>query len=542
MKKLYSILIIMTVSALASMQVSAKVITFEELRAMADKGKPEVVDVMYSNRVPLGRPHVRLVTYIEDKLYLDGVVVGTPHYPRHANLEMVYNTSSYEVYAPFSMAACYLQSPDGKYGVKLMFKNEANAKTLQPFSTSEISLKGLTLVKEGNCYVLEGCLSEHVIYSEPGVLADLPKKEKYINELTDDDIYTYVTIKDCEYVFKNGAFTNVIEQALTRSMAGRNQGAGRADVGNRIIMDANGDLINTLVNTKTTNRRIGGGVPQGTGMLRGILVDTYNPRYGDNGCYSIRPHCDEDFLMDWMGTPGYKTIAAWDWNVNRNPGFIPAEYGAGFMTCDCPGLKVNRVDDWDNPFIDIPSDKKADSRGLRGAVTHGAMQLAVRTCDWWDWDNDCGRSLMLVCSTQAASGKDMFLAFTSAGGNRSTDTSFGYPSFWKVQWSVDGVNFTDVDAKDINMKNLWHDWWGPARQIVDKENYELSYESAIGFVENLVHLPAHLLGQKRVYLKITPSRKVVSSVGYMHKDNVTLRPQMTDMCYVNFGEIIIGYR
>ena len=67
----------MTVSALASMQVSAKVITFEELRAMADKGKPEVVDVMYSNRVPLGRPHVRLVTYIEDKLYLDGIVVGT---------------------------------------------------------------------------------------------------------------------------------------------------------------------------------------------------------------------------------------------------------------------------------------------------------------------------------------------------------------------------------------------------------------------------------------------------------------------------------
>ena len=61
-------------------------------------------------------------------------------------------------------------------------------------------------------------------------------------------------------------------------------------------------------------------------------------------------------------------------------------------------------------------------------------------------------------------------------------------------------------------------------------------------MENLVHLPAHLLGQKRVYLKITPSRKVVSSVGYMHKDNVTLRPQMTDMCYVNFGEIIIGYR
>ena len=36
MKRLYSILIIMTVSALASMQVSAKVITFEELQALFD--------------------------------------------------------------------------------------------------------------------------------------------------------------------------------------------------------------------------------------------------------------------------------------------------------------------------------------------------------------------------------------------------------------------------------------------------------------------------------------------------------------------------
>lgn len=542
MKKIYSIFAIVLVSMLACVQAQAKVLTFEELRAMADKGTPEVVDVMYSNRVPLARPHVRRVTHIEDKLYLDGVVVGTPHYPRHGNLDMVYNTSSYEVHPPISMGACYLQSEDGKYGVKLMFNNEKNAQALKPFANSEISLKGLRLVKDGNCYVLEGLTSENVIYSEPGVLADLPVKEKYIKDLTDDDLYTYVTLKDCEYVFKNGAFANAIEPSLTRSMAGRNLGASRADVSNRLIMDSNGDLIHTLVNTKMTNRRIGGGVPQGTGKLCGILVDSYNPRYGDHGYYSIRPHSDEDFQMAWMGQPGYRTIAAWDWNVNRNHGFIPAEYGAGIMSCDCPGVKVNRVDDWDNPFIDIEKDNREDSRGLKGAVTNGAMQLVARTCDWWDWDNDCGRSLMLVCSTMAASGKDMFLAFTAAGGNRSTDTSFGYPSFWKVQWSLDGVSFTDVDAREINMKNLWHDWFGAPRKHVDGEDYELSYESAIGFNEYLVHLPSSLLGQGRVYLRITPSRKIVSSVGYMHKDNVTLRPQMEGLCYVNFGEIIIGYR
>jgi len=540
MKKHLIILLVLAVSVSARMQ--AKVITFEQLRAMADKGTPEVVDVMYSNRVPLNGSQLRLVTKIEEKLFLQGVVAGTPRYPRHANLEMVYNHSSYEIVAGRSMACGYLQSGDGKYGVKLQFNNEKNASALQTFAQTEISLKGLTLVKDGNCYILEGCTSENVIYSEPGVIEDLPKKEKYVSELTDDDIYTFVTIKDCEYVFKNGAFSNTIEQALTRSMAGRNQGTSKADVWQRLIMDAQGGLIYTLINTKMTNRRIGGGVPQGVGKVRGVLVDTYNPRFGDQDCYSIRPHCDEDILMDWLGQPGYKTIAAWDWNINRNPNFIPAEYGAGIMNCDCPGIRVNRVDDWDNPFIDIPSDKKEDSRGLRGAVTNGAMQLVARSCDWWDWDKDCGRSLLLVCSTQAAVGKDMFLAFTMAAGNRSTDTSYGYPSFWKVQWSVDGVNYTDVDAKDINMRHLWHDWFGSPRKNVDGEDYELSYEAALGFGEYLVHLPAQLLGQKMVYLKITPSRKVVSSVGYMHKDNVMLRPNMTEPCYVNFGEIIIGYR
>lgn len=542
MKRHCFIYIVTLLSVLVCVQVHAGVITFEELRKMADKGTPEVVDVMYSNRVPLGHPHVRRVTHITDKLYLDGLVAASPRYPRHANNEMPYNTASYEIWPNISMAVAYLESEDGKYGVKLMFPNERQASALLTFGKAEISLKGLTLVKEGNCYVLEGCTSDHIIYSEPGVVGDMPLKERYVSELTDDDLYTYVTIKDCEFVFKNGAFGNTIEESLTRTAAGRNQGAGRADGWQRLIMDAQGGMIYFHVNAKMTNRRIGGGVPQGVGRLCGTLVDTYNPRFGHTSVkYGIRPHCDEDVLMEWMGQPGYKTIAAWDWNVNRNPGFIPAEYGAGYMTSDLPELKINRVDDWDNPFIDLP-DERADSRGLRGAVTNGAMQLEARSCDWWDFDKDCGRSLTLMCSTRKAVGTDLFIGFTVSAGNRTTDTTYGYPSFWKVQWSLDGVDFTDVSMQDINVKALWHDWFGPAVRQVDGEHYELSYEAAIGFAEHLVHLPASLLGQEKLFLKITPAKKIVASVGYMHRDNVALRPGMTEKCYVNFGEIIIGYR
>ena len=42
--------------------------------------------------------------------------------------------------------------------------------------------------------------------------SDLPRKEKRIGELCDDDIFTYVTLKDCEIVFKDGAFSNVYER------------------------------------------------------------------------------------------------------------------------------------------------------------------------------------------------------------------------------------------------------------------------------------------------------------------------------------------
>ena len=119
MKKLTIIFLMLAAFVSASVQTQAKILTFEELRALADKGNPVVVDVLHANRVPLNGSHLRLVTKIEDKHFLHGVVVGTPRYPRHANLDMVNNHSSYEVAPGRSMATGYLQSEDGKYGIIL---------------------------------------------------------------------------------------------------------------------------------------------------------------------------------------------------------------------------------------------------------------------------------------------------------------------------------------------------------------------------------------------------------------------------------------
>lgn len=35
----------------------------------------------------------------------------------------------------------------------------------------------------------------------------LPVKQKYISELTDEDIYTFVTLRDCEFAVRKGSLT-----------------------------------------------------------------------------------------------------------------------------------------------------------------------------------------------------------------------------------------------------------------------------------------------------------------------------------------------
>jgi hypothetical protein len=102
----------------------------------------------------------------------------------------------------------YIQSLDGKYGFALVFETK-ELNELAPFDKVKIWLKGLTLNKEDRPqrYTLTNMTLKSFISKEEGNATNLVKKERTIAELTDNDVYTFVTLKNCEFPIRKGPFT-----------------------------------------------------------------------------------------------------------------------------------------------------------------------------------------------------------------------------------------------------------------------------------------------------------------------------------------------
>ena len=101
----------------------------------------------------------------------------------------------------------------------------------------------------------------------------LPVKQKYISELTDEDIYTFVTLRDCEFAVRKGSLTPVHE-GYTLADA-----QGRLNMYPRLIRDNKGSLIHLLTNTTCPYRRNGTRLPYGSGELAGVIVHERFPQY-----------------------------------------------------------------------------------------------------------------------------------------------------------------------------------------------------------------------------------------------------------------------
>src|SRR5690606_36883777 len=129
-----------------------------------------------------------------------------------------------------------------------------------------------------------------------------PVKEKYMRDLTDDDIYTFVTLKDTEFPIRKGSFTPV------------NEGYSPLFNANRIskypllMRDINGNSMFLLTNLNTSYRRDGAMLPYGSGKIAGIVVHEKFTRfeyedasneddYGNIGRYQLRHVSREDIKL-----------------------------------------------------------------------------------------------------------------------------------------------------------------------------------------------------------------------------------------------------
>lgn len=520
--------VVMTLAALAvAVVASATTITpMREVRNMLSKEK---------------------MLLVEQDLFIEGYIVSQPG-GHNSDLNTQRNQTSLR---NTDLQTVYIESLNGDVGFRIKLQSRKYAPKFPRYAKVVLSLKNSVLrLSDAGGVTVQGITDTAIMKLEQGKASDLPVKVKSIGELTADDLYTYVTLRDCEILFKDGALSNVYERYAQITPANKKCKPNKSmDSWPILLHDKDGGSIYAIINTLCRWRRNGNGVPQGAGDMRGVVTNVALPRYGGDvlGKFALFPVDGGDFKMKWAATESnYKSIAEWNWNDNAKEfktksGYLAsitaepvlADIGKGELRVNVEG-KVTRGKDTNNPNIASRADK--DAKGENGLVNYGSLRVTTPAHNWWDWESNHGKGIEISFSTKKAKGEHLALGFSFAAGNISGDTSYGFPVFWNVEYSLDGKQWSAVEDQPKKLRSLpW--WW---MKKVNGLPYEC-IEAGMGFTEHLVYLPKSLLGQKRVYVRIIPVKKSVATLGYDYSENGALRPNSTKQTVVNFGSIVVRY-
>lgn len=473
------------------------------------------------------------LSQVEDDLFVDGLVIS--RYLCH-NLEINPNTSYTSVSAGPDRRTAYIQSHDGVLGLGIHFDSEQLPAGLElpQWADVRINLKGTSLSLMGGVGLSAYGLTKDNIVSvtegkEPLV------KEKTVSQLTDEDVFTYVRIKGCECIFKDGSYSNVFEKYNISSPLNKEcKPFTTMDGWASLLTDANGDFINILVNGRAEWRRDGKGVHQGVFDLEGVLVVTDMPRYGTDNLspYQLRPMSADAFKVTSAASQ-WKTICRWDWN--RPGGDLVPSLGKGSMVCNVPGAVLGRCAEANNPQI-YSDQSRSDANGL---WDKGALSIKARACDWWNWEEDKGNGMFVTFSGKDIKSSDAYIAFSFCGGKLlEAENSTDFPTFWTVEYSYDGISWKPLEDRTATMRSMIWKSNKPIRGL----SYPLSNEIGLGFSEHAFAFSEDISGRELIIVRIVPASKNLSTYAYKGSTSRANRPGYERVCYVNFGSITIRYR
>lgn len=455
----------------------------------------------------------------------------------------------------------YIQSRDGRHGLRLQF-DSPEALTLTFGERATLDLRGCTVTRENDPerYTVSGLTSENIVSARSG--GRIAEKRKSIGELTDEDIYTLVTVRDAEFVFGNGRYANADESCLRRADSMR----GMADGLQRLLRNGDNEQLAMLVNAGCGWRH--GAVPRGAGDIRGIIVHTRMRRYGDSTArYAIRPNDVSDIDIAPTAASQFKTLVEWNWDDNPRAelkfeyhGTRKARYGSiigdrilpdkgyGFLSTDS-GAYLSAGDDYDaQPDSSTAADKHGKHRAAakNGIRKYGALRLDSDSRDWFRFDAERryagGNALIAETSTDGIDGTVLTLDFTFGAGDGRAKRALRYPVRWRVEYSTDGETFTPVDSEPVIMR--------PVPYKPGKDEYmgdmPLYYDTCTGLTEHSVTLPPSLFGRKRIFIRITPADNRVSWAPADASSPLAEREaDFMFTCYrasLRFGTVAIKYR
>lgn len=187
----------------------------------------------------------------------------------------------------------YFEDENADYGFRLICKS-STANIFMQYTKVKLNLNGCTVVKYSSPerYDIKEVSSENIIVADYVGKEQMPVKQKSINELIPSDIYTYVTLKECELPIRKGSLTPVNE-GYTRLFS-----ADKIAKYPTLVRDEQGSSIYMYTNITCTYRRDGSKLPYGSGDISGVIVsEKFDPFGQEIGPYQIRHLCREDIAL-----------------------------------------------------------------------------------------------------------------------------------------------------------------------------------------------------------------------------------------------------
>lgn len=365
----------------------------------------------------------------------------------------------------------YIQSTDGTMGFRIKAKTPGD----NVFARNEkvrVWLKGTILVKESDpeCYTITGVTATHLITKEDPVTIN--PREKYMSELTDKDMYTYVKLKDVEFSIPVGTYANIHETYITRT-----------DGFPSNMRDKNGSSMYLMINGDVSYRRIKDvNLPKGSGTISGIVVYEKPLRYGTNGDigkYALRPVNQNDIQLAENIENGFSTvIAEWaDFSATMTPE-KGSELGAKLTHSSISAIdetKGETANDVIYPWVDFNG---LDINVINGRVLKGSYGLQTY---WWNTTTNSGESWNIELSTATIT-KQLSIQI-------SASVSVGGPRNWFLEYSTDGSTFNTVPDSDFTLQ--------------DMVNYNKTlYTQVPGHKVVNINLPQNASGKAKLYIRI----------------------------------------
>ena len=483
-------------------------VSFEQLRALFDEPGTHIID---------------------DDYCITGYVVSRPESGNTGENEVLaINYIDYD--ADYQTA--YIESEDAKYGFRIR-TSTTDDNIFKADTRVRLLLSGASIRKEvePDRFMLEDVTAAMVLES---VAADIPAKPLRIGELKDSDLYTYVTLQDCEIPVRKGCLTPV------------NEGYTRLFRSNRVskfpilVRDIQGSSLYMYTNTTCPYRRTGAKLPYGKGRISGIIVhekyrsfiDKDNPDEalcGNIGRYQIRHTRYADLALEEDIEGSFSALLTEYRYMNPSPdpnvkAFVPT-YGSNgtFTHTDYDQCyKHNEYaylgpcgDEYKGQTINgygiiLPNGESYGKGDKGNADGKGESQwgtgLCWRTNKWWD--NSTNRPKAWLISFSTAGIVTDHISMQLSTQNISQDLQD--PRYWAAEWSFQSDMSEAADDQ----------WHLIANYVVPDIGIDANtlVNQSLGFKQMDFPLPLEILDHDQVYIRLRPTSKAAGS-GYDYDES-----------------------